>query len=110
MSCCSWLDCPPTVRDHVAGVVEATAALLGRTLVSVCLSGELADGTFDPEHGTIQLIVVVAQPLRRETKRGLVGSYLRRSQPGCQLEVVVVRQTDLATDPSQLPVSLHFDE
>src|SRR4051794_38467316 len=99
MTVYSWLDCPPALRDQVAGVVEGTAALFGRALVSVTLSGALADGSFDPAHSTVQLVVVTAQPLRRDTKRGLVGSYLRRSRPGCQLEIFVICQADLGADP-----------
>jgi hypothetical protein len=94
---------PTTVADQLTALVDILAALLGQNLVGVYVANA-------SPVDTRCLLVVTHRDLLRDRKYGLVQAFLRRSGQPALLELLVVRQADLAVEHPAVLVQLHYNE
>lgn len=110
MALFGWPECPPLIHAQVAGLVEQLGDLLGTALRGVYLHGSLAYGCFHPDHSDIDLLVVTARTLVRDTKFGVARACLRRSLQPAPIELSVLAPGDLSPWRYPTPYQFHFSE
>jgi streptomycin 3"-adenylyltransferase len=110
MTLVGWPDCPAPVRAQVTGLVEQLSDLMGSALAGVYLHGSLAYGCFNPDTSDLDLLVLAARPLLRDTKLGIAQACLRRSLKPAPIELSVLAPADLAPWQFSTPFQFHFSE
>jgi hypothetical protein len=98
---------PTTVGDQLTALVDIVAALLGQNLAAIYVANGASNAGAD---GSRFLLVLTHRDLLRDRKYGLVHTFLRRSGQPAQLEVLVMRQADLAVEQPSVLVQLHYSE
>lgn len=101
---------PAAVRRQIDGLLDSFGALLGGNLLAVYLHGSLAAGGFQPQSSDVDLLVVVARPLLRDTKLGLAQTLLERSGAPSPIELSVLARADLEPWRQPAPYQFHFSE
>src|SRR5437660_6064020 len=101
---------PATVQAQLAGVVALMSALLGQNLRGLYLTGDGFTGPSSAEVSTLRVLIVTARDLLRDTRLGLMQTFLGHSLQPAALEVLVVREADLASAHPSLLVQLQFSE
>src|SRR5579885_3401193 len=110
MALFGWPDCPAPVRAQVAGLVEHLGDLMGSALAGVYLHGSLAYGCFNAETSDLDLLVLAARPLLRDTKLGIAQACLRRSLGPAPIELSIVATADLSPWQYPTPYQFHYSE
>jgi len=101
-----WPECPDSVRVQVMGLVEQLRDLMGTALAGVYLHGSLAYGCFNPETSDLDVLVLAARPLLRDTKLGVAQACLRRSRQPAPIELSILAPNDV--EPWQYPTPYQF--
>src|SRR2546421_12229794 len=99
---------PTAVQEQIAGVVDLATALLGQHLHGVYLTGDGFTGPSIAEVSTLRVLIVTVRDLLRDTRLGLVQTFLRHSLQPAALEGLVVRVADLASAHASLLVQRRF--
>ncbi len=105
-----WADCPQDVRKQVEGFVDAVRRILVDNLVGVYLHGSLAMGAFNPRRSDIDLLVITRHSMPVETKREIAEMLRRSSGIPSDIEISLVRQSDLDPWEHPTPFDYHYSE
>ncbi len=105
-----WPDCPEPIRQQVQRLIDAFQASLSENLIGMYLHGSLAMNCFNPVHGDIDVLAVVATPLAVSLKYDLARSLLRLSGMPSPIEISVLGEEHLRTWEYPTPYDFHYSE
>src|SRR5579871_1758359 len=102
--------CPEPIKDQVERLCIAVVEILAENLVGIYLHGSLPMGCFNAEQSDIDLLVVIAEPMKVETKQEVAVHLLRLSNAPRPIEITFVSVPALASGLYPVPYDLHYGE